>query len=44
MFTKNKKVGEGNINVKRYKKVTDWDAVWGTIFVVGIGIVVIANL
>lgn len=44
MFTKLKKTGECNVNVKSYKKVIDWDAVWGAIFIGGIAILIIANL
>ena len=42
MFTKNKTIGSGSYRVD--KKVTDWDAVLGTIFIVGLVVVVLANL
>ena len=39
-FTKYKKTGEAHA----YKKVTDWDAVWGAVFLVVVGLVILANL
>jgi hypothetical protein len=37
MFMKDKWVG----SVHGYKKVVDWDAVWGTIFAVVLGLVIL---
>ena len=42
MFTKQKQVG--GMNVRAYKKVIDWEAVWATIFLALIGIAVLANI
>lgn len=42
MFTKTKHTGR--MTVDGYKKVVDWDAVWGTIFVAFVVIVILANL
>ena len=42
MFTKNKTLGTGSYRVS--KKVTDWDAVFGAIFIVGLVVVILANL
>lgn len=44
MFTKYKKTGEGNLNVRAYKKVIDWDAVLGTGVIIGIVVLILANL
>lgn len=42
MFTKPKQVGQAHI--RTYKKVIDWDAVFGAIFIFGIVVVILANL
>lgn len=42
MFEKNKHVGRQTIHVDRFKKETDWDAIWGTIAIFVIGVVILA--
>jgi len=43
MFTKLKPIRDINVRGRQYKKVIDWDAVFGAIFVgaIGIGILVL---
>ncbi|MGB0696275.1 MAG: hypothetical protein ACPGOY_11540 [Rhodospirillaceae bacterium] len=36
-----KKVKTHNVNGAVYKTVTDWDAVWGVLFLVAVGLVVL---
>lgn len=42
MFTKDKTVGSGSYRVT--KKVTDWDAVLGAIFIATVALIIIANI
>jgi len=39
MFTKYVRTGSATATVSRYRKTTDWDMVWGVIF---IGLILIA--
>lgn len=42
MLTKDKEVARGGYRVT--KKVIDWDAVWGVVFIGGIVVVILANI
>jgi len=42
MFTKKKLVGQ--MHARKYKTVIDWDAVWGTVIVLGVIMLVLANI
>lgn len=44
MFTKPKKIGEANIKVRGYKKVIDWEAVFGACVIFGIIVLILVNL
>ncbi|WP_169715038.1 hypothetical protein [Thalassospira alkalitolerans] len=44
MFTKKKLVSDSSVRCQRYKKVVDWDAVFGAIFIGAVVISILAAL